>query len=58
MKLVDHNRVQLIWVSGHRETESNEIANQLVTFDFDCPFIGPKPACGISAGVARMATMD
>lgn len=30
MKMADHNRFQLTRVPGHREIESNEIANQLV----------------------------
>jgi hypothetical protein len=52
VKLAEHNRVQLIWVSGHRGIEGNT-ADQLARLGSKCPFIGPEPACGISAGMPR-----
>jgi hypothetical protein len=55
MKLAKHNRVQLIWVPGHKSIEDNEIADQLARFRSDCPFIGPEPACSLSAGVTKKA---
>jgi ribonuclease HI len=53
MRLAEHNRVQLIWVPGHMEIYGNEMADQLTRQDSSCPFIGPQPALGISAKIAR-----
>jgi hypothetical protein len=58
MQQVKHNRVQLIWVPGHKGIEGNETANQLAKLGFKCPFIGPEPACGILAGTAKKAVRD
>jgi ribonuclease HI len=33
LKLVEHNRVQLIWVPGHEGTEGNKMADQLAKLD-------------------------
>jgi ribonuclease HI len=56
MKLTEHNRFQLLWVSGHREIEGNENAAQLAKTGSECPFIGPEPACGISVGVIKTSS--
>jgi hypothetical protein len=58
IQLVEHNRVQLIWVPGHGGIEGNEVANQLAKLGSECPFIGPEPACGISVGIAKRAVRD
>jgi ribonuclease HI len=48
MQLAKHNRVQVIWLSGHKGVVGNKTVNQLAKFKSECPFIGPEPACGIS----------
>jgi hypothetical protein len=58
VKLAKHNRVQLIWVPGHKGTEGNETADQLARLGSECPLIGPEPAWGISAGIVKKAVMD
>jgi ribonuclease HI len=53
MRLAEHNRVQLIWVPGHMGIDGNEMADQLARQGSSRPFIGPEPALGISAKIAR-----
>jgi hypothetical protein len=53
MEVAKHKRVQLIWVLGDKGIEDNETADQLAGLGFECLFIGPERACGISAGIAR-----
>jgi hypothetical protein len=53
VRLAEHNRVQLIWVPGHMGIDGNEMADQLARQGSSCPFIGPEPALGISAKIAR-----
>ena len=53
MKLAEHNRVRLIWVSGHVGNDGNEIADQQAREGFLHPLIDPEAAFGISAAVAR-----
>jgi hypothetical protein len=57
-KLAEHNRVQLIWVPGHRGIEGNDTAHQLARLESECLFIPPEPACGISAGTVKKAVRD
>jgi hypothetical protein len=58
MQLAKHNIVQLIWVPGHEGVVGKETANQLAKLGSECPFIGPKPACSVSVGVAKKAVGD
>jgi ribonuclease HI len=53
VKLAEHDRIQLIWVPGHMRIDGNEVADQLARQGSSHPFIGPDPALGISAKVAR-----
>jgi ribonuclease HI len=58
VQLAKHNRVQLIWVSGHESIVGNETADQLAKLGSDCLFIGPEPACGISVAVIKRDVRD
>jgi hypothetical protein len=58
VKLAEHNRVQLVCVPGHRAIGGNEIADQLARLRSERPFIGPEPAWGVTAGVAKKAIKD
>jgi hypothetical protein len=58
VKLAKHNRVQLMSMPGHESIVDDENADQLAKLGFECPFIGPEPACGISVGVAKKAIRD
>jgi ribonuclease HI len=44
MILAETNKVYLIWSTGHKEIEGNEVADQLVRRGSLCPFIGPDPS--------------
>jgi hypothetical protein len=58
MQLAKHNRLQLIWVPHHEETDGNEMADQFSKLGSQCPFIGPEAACDISMGVVKKAVMQ
>jgi hypothetical protein len=58
VKLAEHNRVQLVWVPGHMGIDGNQIADQLARQGSSHPLIGPEPALGISAKVARRVIRD
>jgi hypothetical protein len=45
-------------VPGHEDIEGNKTADQRAKLGSECPFIGPEPACGISAGIAKKAVRD
>jgi hypothetical protein len=45
-------------VPSHSGIEGNETAYQLARLGFVCPFIGPEPALGILAGIAKKAVRD
>jgi hypothetical protein len=51
--LAECNNGQFLWVPGHKGTEGNKISNQPAKSGSLHPFIGPKPACGISDRVAE-----
>jgi hypothetical protein len=53
VKLAEHNRVQLIWVPGHRNIESNETVDHFARLQSECPLIGPQPACDMSWRLLR-----
>jgi ribonuclease HI len=40
MKLVEHNKLQLVWVPGHMETDGNETADELARQGSSHPLIG------------------
>jgi hypothetical protein len=58
IQLAEHNRVQLIWVSGHEGIDGNETVDQLARTGSEHPFIGPEPACRISIGAAKNAVRN
>jgi ribonuclease HI len=58
VKLAEHNRIQLVWVLEHMGIDGNEIADQLVRQGSSHSLIGPEPALGISAKVAREVIRD
>jgi hypothetical protein len=45
-------------VLGHEGIEVSETADQLAKLGSECSLVGPKPACGISAGIAKKAVRD
>jgi len=51
--MAEHNRIQLVWVPGDTGIEGNEKADQSARQGSSCPLLGPEPALGISAKVAR-----
>ena len=58
VKLVEHNRIQLVWVPGHNGIDGNEKANQLARIGCSHTLKGPELAIGISTKVARVVIKD
>jgi ribonuclease HI len=58
VKLAEHNRIQLVWVPGHMGIDGNEIPDQLAREGSSHALIGPRPALGTSAKVAKGANRD
>jgi len=58
VKLTECKRDQLVWVPGNMGIDGNEIADQLATEGSSHPFIGPEPAIGIPAKVAKLVIRD
>jgi hypothetical protein len=48
----------MIWVPSHKVIQANETIDQLARLGFECPFIGPEPACNISAETVKKAVTD
>jgi len=46
MKLVEYNKLQLVWVPEHTGTDGNEIADELVRQSSPYPLIGPGCQAG------------
>jgi len=51
--VVELNRIHLVWVSGQKGTDGNEIADQLARQGSSRPLIGRGPGLSIIAKVAR-----
>jgi ribonuclease HI len=58
VKLAEHNKIQLVWVPEHMGIDGNKIADQLAGQSSSHPLIGPDPAFGIHAKVAREVIKD
>jgi len=58
VKLAGHNRIKLLWVPGHMETDGNEITDQSDKDGSSLSLRGPVLALGISASVARWVIRD
>jgi ribonuclease HI len=53
VKLAERNTFQLVWVPRHMGFDGNEKADRLAREGSPDPLIGPEPALGVSAKVAR-----
>jgi hypothetical protein len=51
--MVEHDGLQLTCVRDHRDIEGNKTADQLARLGSECLFVGPEPACDISAVVCQ-----
>jgi ribonuclease HI len=48
VRLAELNSIEMIWVSGHKGIDGNEMADQVARQGSSCPLTGPEPAMGIS----------
>jgi ribonuclease HI len=48
--MTEYNKVQLIWLPGHKGIGDNETADFLTKQGAETPFVGPELACGMSGG--------
>jgi len=53
LKVAELNRIHLVWVSGHKGTDGNEIGGQLARQGSSHPLTGQGPGLSITAKVAR-----
>jgi hypothetical protein len=55
LELAEHDKVKLIWASGHSGVEGYEKADQLAKLGADEPLLGPELFCGITKKTTRRA---
>lgn len=53
MKLVEHKRVQLIWMPGHRRISEKEISEQFARPGSAHTFVGSEPVSASQKGLLR-----
>jgi ribonuclease HI len=58
VKLVEHNRIQLVRVPGHDGIDGNETTDQLARMGTSHPLTGTEHALGISTKVAKVVIKD
>jgi ribonuclease HI len=58
VKLAELNRIQLVWVTRYVGIDGNEIADESAKQGSSHSLIGPEPALGIPAKVARGVIRD
>jgi hypothetical protein len=58
VKLAELNRIQLVWVTRYVGIDGNEIADGSAKQGSSHSLIGPEPALGIPAKVARGVIRD
>ena len=58
VKLAELNRIQLVWVTSYMGIDGNEIADGSAKQGSSHSLIGPEPALGIPAKVARGVIRD
>lgn len=56
--MAEHNRIQLVWVSGHMGIDGNEIVDHLTRQGSPNSRTGPETLLGIFAKAARGVTGD
>jgi hypothetical protein len=58
VKMMKHNRIQLVWVFGCMRIDTMEMADQLDRQGSSHPLTGPEPTLGLSARVSRGLSRD